>query len=327
MSIAALRDENERLKALLTQTQAALSEHQGALALAASEEARRRLEVILGELRREKFGAKSEKLRPDQHHLPLEDVEITQGILDAAQERAEAVIKGRSQSVPDQGSHRNRGCLPAHLPRVERIIEPASTRCPCGCGVMTKIGEDVSKRLDVIPAQWRVLVTRRPKYICRHCSGPVVQAHAPEHVVPSGLPTEAAIAHVIVSKFGDHTPFYRQAEIYARQGIRLDRATLGNWSGRACFHLQPIADHMRRRLAMADRLFMDETTVPVLDPGRGQTKKGYFWAIVSDDRGHSGPSPLQLVVAGSRDSFTLKIPRNSSHFVEVLRLQAVFVDL
>ncbi|MEY9604139.1 transposase [Bradyrhizobium japonicum] len=156
---------------------------------------------------------------------------------------------------------------------------------------MTKIGEDVSKRLDVIPAQWRVLVTRRPKYICRHCSGPVVQAHAPEHVVPSGLPTEAAIAHVIVSKFGDHTPFYRQAEIYARQGIRLDRATLGNWSGRACFHLQPIADHMRRRLAMADRLFMDETTAPVLDPGRGQTKKGYFWAIVSDDRGHSGPSP------------------------------------
>jgi hypothetical protein len=168
MSIAALRDENEQLRALLAQTQAALSEHQGALA--ASEEARRRLEVILGELRREKFGAKSEKLRPDQYHLPLEDVEIAQGILDAAQERAEAVIKGRSRSEPDQGSDRNRGCLPAHLPRVERIIEPASTLCPCGCGAMTKIGEDVSKRLDVIPAQWRVLVTRRPKYICRRCS-------------------------------------------------------------------------------------------------------------------------------------------------------------
>src|SRR3954468_8311537 len=257
MSIAALRDENEQLKALLTQTQAALSEHQGALA--AAEEARRRLEIILGELRRDRFGAKSEKLRPDQYHLPLEDVEIAQGILDAAQERAEAAIQGRSRNAPDHGSHRNRGCLPVHLPRVERIIEPASTLCPCGCGAMTKIGEDVSQRLDVIPAQWRVLVTRRPKYICRRCSGPVVQAHAPEHVVPGGLPTEAAIAHVIVSKFGDHTPFYRQAEIYARQGIRLDRATLGNWSGRACFHLQPIANHMRHHLAMADRLFMDET--------------------------------------------------------------------
>ncbi|NYG45264.1 transposase [Bradyrhizobium sp. IAR9] len=222
--------------------------------MAASDEARRRLEIILGELRRDKFGAKSEKLRPDQYHLPLEDVEIAQGMLDAAQKRAEAVIQGRSRSVTDQGSHRNRGCLPTHFPRVERIIEPASTLCPCGCGTMTKIGEDVSKRLDVFPAQWRVLVTRRPKYICRRCSGPVVQAHAPEHVVPSGLPTEAAVAHVIVSGFGDHTPFYRQAEIYARQGIRLDRATLGNWSGRACFHLKPIADHMRRRLAMAEEL-------------------------------------------------------------------------
>src|SRR4029450_13794425 len=169
MSIVALRDENERLKALLAQTQAALNEHQAALA--ASEEARRRLETILGELRREKFGAKSEKLRPNQYHLPLEDVEIAQGVLDAAQEKAAAIIKGRSGGAPDQGRHRNRGCLPAHLPRVERIIEPASTLCPCGCGAMTKIGEDVSERLDVIPAQWRVLVTGRPKNGCPRCLG------------------------------------------------------------------------------------------------------------------------------------------------------------
>ncbi len=174
MNTAALRDENERLKALLAQTQATLGEHQAALAT--SEEARRRLEVILGELRREKFGAKSEKLRPDQYHLPLEDVEIAQGVLDAAQENAAAIIQGRSRGASDQARHRNRGCLPAHLPRVERIIEPASTLCPCGCGAMTKIGEDVSERLDVIPAQWRVLVTRRPKYACRRCSGAVVQA-------------------------------------------------------------------------------------------------------------------------------------------------------
>ena len=155
----------------------------------------------------------------------------------------------------------------------------------------SEIGEDVSERLDVIPAQFRVLVTRRPKYACRRCSGAVAQAHAPEHVVPGGLPTEALIAQVIVAKFGDHLPFYRQSEIYARQGIALDRATLGNWVGRACFHLKPIADHMRERLASAERIFMDETTAPVLDPGRGQTKKGFFWAIACDDRGHSGPSP------------------------------------
>lgn len=283
MSEAALTEateENARLKALLAQTQTALAD---------SEEARRRLEAILADLRREKFGAKSEKLSPDQFSLALEDVELAQGVLDAAQEKAASILEGKPAGAAP--ARRNRGQLPAHLPRIERIIEPASTLCPCGCGEMTKIGEDVSERLDVVPAQLRVLVTRRPRYACRRCSGAVVQAHAPEHVVPGGLPTEALIAEVIVAKFGDHLPFYRQAGIYARQGVRLDRATFGNWTGRACFHLQPIAGHMRRHLAGADRLFMDETTAPVLDPGRGQIRKGFFWAIASDDRGHGGPSP------------------------------------
>ena len=148
------------------------------------------------------------------------------------------------------------------------------------------------ERLDVIPAQLRVLVTRRPKYACRRCSGAVVQAHAPEHVVPGGLPTETLIAQVIVAKFGDHLPFYRQAEIYARQGIRLDRATLGNWAGRACFHLQPIAD------AHAHSIWPRPTGCSWTRPPRrcsipdeGETKKGFFWAIASDDRGHGGGSP------------------------------------
>ncbi|WP_275600384.1 IS66 family transposase [Paracoccus versutus] len=168
---------------------------------------------------------------------------------------------------------------------------PASTPCPCGCGEMAKIGEDVSERLDIVPAQLRVLVTRRPKYACRQCSAAVVQVHAPEHVVPGGLPAEALIAQAMVAKLGDHLPFYRQAEIYTRQGIALDRATLGNWVGRACFHLRPIVDHLRERLICADRIFMDETRAPVLDPGRRRTRTGYFWAVVSDDRGHGSTSP------------------------------------
>lgn len=288
MSFTSLAEENAALKALLAQSQTALAEHQ--VALAASEEARRRLESIVEELRRDKFGSKSEKLTPDQYNLPLEDVEIAQGVLAAAQEKAEAVIKGKS-GRDDRSRNSNRGQLPAHLPRIERVIEPDSTMCPCGCGPMSRIGEDVSERLDVIPAQLRVLVTRRPKYACRRCSGAVAQAHAPEHVVPGGLPTEALIAQVIVAKFGDHLPFYRQAKIYGRQGIALDRATLGSWAGRACFHLQPIADSLSKHLAGADRLFMDETTAPVLDPGRRRTKKGFFWTIASDDRGYGGPSP------------------------------------
>ena len=218
------------------------------------------------------------------------DVEVAQGVLEAAQEKAQRALKGQGPTKTSK-ANRNRGHLPKHLPRIERVIEPETTLCPCGCGEMARIGEDVSERLDVVPAKVRVLVTRRPKYACRRCSGAVVQAHAPEHIVPGGLPTEALIAQVMVAKFGDHLPFYRQAEIYARQGITLDRATLGNWVGRACFHLRPIADHLRERLKSADRIFMDETRAPVLDPGRRKTKTGYFWAIVSDDRGHGGADP------------------------------------
>ena len=285
MTDTALAEENALLKARLAETEAALAD---------AVEAQKRLESIVSELRREKFGRKSEKLDPEQFNLPLEDVELAQGVLDAAQEKARRALKG--QGAAESGApNRNRGHLPKHLPRVERIIEPETTMCPCGCGEMARIGEDVSERLDVVPAQRRVLVTRRPKYACRRCSGAVVQAHAPEHVVPGGLPTEALIAQVMVAKFGDHLPFYRQAEIYTRQGITLDRATLGNWVGRACFHLRPIADHLKERLKGADRVFMDETRAPVLDPGRRKTKTGYFWAIVADDRGHGSADPPMVM--------------------------------
>lgn len=281
MNDAALAEENIRLKARLAETEAALAD---------AVEAQRRLESIIGELRRERFGAKSEKLDAEQFNLPLEDVEIAQGILEAAQEKARRALKGRAADE-NRSANRNRGHLPKHLPRIERVIEPESSLCPCGCGEMVKIGEDVSERLDIVPAQLRVLVTRRPRYACRRCSGAVVQAHAPEHVVPGGLPTEALIAQVIVAKFGDHLPFYRQADIYSRQGISLDRATLGNWVGRACFHLRPIVAHMREHLKGADRVFMDETRAPVLDPGRRRTKTGFFWTVVADDRGHGAAGP------------------------------------
>ena len=196
MTDTALAEENARLKARLAETEAALAD---------AVEAQRRLESIVSELRRERFGPRSEKLDPEQFNLPLEDVELAQGVLEAAQEKARRALKG--QCPASSAPNRNRGHLPKHLPRVERVIEPATTLCPCGCGEMTRIGEDVSERLDVVPAQLRVLVTRRPKYACRRCSGAVVQAHAPEHVVPGGLPTEALIAQVMVAKFGDHLPF------------------------------------------------------------------------------------------------------------------------
>ena len=123
----------------------------------------------------------------------------------------------RARSVP--AAERNLGHLPAHLPRTYELVEPGSTQCPCGCGEMVKIGEDRTERLDIVPAQLRVIVTIRPKYACRKCEEGVTQAPAPAHLVEGGLPTEGMLAHVLVSKFADHLPLYRLSQIFARSGI------------------------------------------------------------------------------------------------------------
>jgi transposase len=165
-----------------------------------------------------------------------------------------------------------------------------------------QIGEDVSERLDVVPTTFRVLVTRRPRYGCRSCESAVVQAPAPGRIVEGGIPTEALIAQVLVAKYADHLPLYRQAQIYARQGIQLDRSTLADWVGRAAWYLRPLRDHILERLRQSERLFADETTAPVLDPGRGRTKTGQIWAYARDDRpwGRMDPPMVAYVYAPDR---------------------------
>ena len=185
----------------------------------------------------------------------------------------------------------NRGALPKHLPREEIVIEPDDQTCP-GCRAeMHRIGEDVAERLDVIPAQFRVIVTRRPRYGCRACEGAVVQAPAPARLIEGGLPTEALVAHVLVGKYADHLPLYRQSQIYARQGIELDRSTLADWVGRAAAELRPVHERLFEHLKRSAKLFMDETRAPVLDPGRRRTKTGYLWALARDDRPWGGTDP------------------------------------
>src|SRR4029077_12745020 len=185
----------------------------------------------------------------------------------------------------------NRGALPAHLPRIEMVVDVESTICPCCGNALHRIGEDTGERLDIVPAQFRGLGVRRPKYACRHCEDVVVQAAAPARLIEGGLPTEATVAQVLVSKYADHLPLYRQAQIYARQGVKLDRSTLADWVGRAAFLLRPIYQRLLDRLRASSKLFADETTAPVLDPGRGRTKTGQLFTYARDDRSWGGTDP------------------------------------
>ncbi|HEY0293103.1 MAG TPA: IS66 family transposase [Hansschlegelia sp.] len=250
-----------------------------------------RLRQIIKELQRHRFGRRAESLPEDQLLLAFEDIE--QAEADAAANAEESAPSERLAET--QKRRMNRGSLPADLPRIETIVDIADKTCPCCRGALHKIGEDVSERLDVVPAQFRVLVVRRPKYACRSCESAVVEAAAPARLIEGGVPTEALIAQVLVSKYADHLPLYRQAQIYARQGVHLDRSTLADWVGRAAFLLRPIHERLFFWLKRSGKLFADETTAPVLDPGRGRTKTGQLWAYARDDRPWSGADPPGVV--------------------------------
>ena len=250
-----------------------------------------RLRHLLRQLQRMQFGRRSERLDPDQLNLALEDLEQAVAETEAEQETADPALR-RARAAKRRAE---RGSLPAHLPRVEIVIEPEDTACPCCGDAMQVIGEDRSQRLDRVPAQYRVLVTRRPKYACRRCQEGVVQAPAPARLIEGGLPTEALVAHVLVAKYADHTPLYRQCQILARQGIAIDRSVLAGWVGHAAAEIKPLWRLMRAELLRSTKLFVDETTAPVLDPGRGRTKTGYFWALARDDRPWQGGAPPAVV--------------------------------
>ena len=254
-------------------------------------EQNRRLEHLLDELRRALYGRKSEKLHPDQLQLALEELE------GALCESEEGTVAGttRPAHAKRPAAERTIGRLPAHLPRIEQVIEPESIACPCGCGEMVRIGEDRTERLDIVPAQLRVIVTVRPKYACRVCEQGVTQAPSPARLIEGALPSEGLLAHVLVSKFADHLPLYRQSQIFARSGIALHRSTLAGWVGKASFHLQPVVACLASELRRSGKLGMDETPVRVLDPGRGRTKTGYMWTMVRDERPWSGADPPGVV--------------------------------
>ncbi len=249
------------------------------------------LQHLLLKLKRRQFGTKSERLPEEQLLFAFEEIEATLAGNAAEAGKASPALRDNQAKRRRAG----RGRLPAHLPRVELVLAPEATACPCCAGPLVEIGVDAAERLDVIPAQFRVIVTKRPKLACRACPGVVLQEPAPPRLIEGGVPTEATVAHVLVSRYADHLPLYRQSQILARQGIEIGREVLADWTGTGALEIVPLVRRMREILLASPRLFADETTMPVLDPGRGKTKKGYAWAIARDDRPWDGADPPAVV--------------------------------
>ena len=233
------------------------------------------------------FGSRAEKAR-----IVLDD----QGCLDLGDLSDEAAASPAANDDPApktsrRCARRNIGALPKHLPRVVQLIEPESKQCSCCQGAMHKIGEDVSEALDIVPAILRVIATVRPKYACRTCEGAIVQAPTPLRMIEGGMATTSFIAWVVTQRFAWYLPVYRQTQMLAGHGLQIDRSTLARWVKSAAWWLGGLYDRQLRFIHSHPRIHVDETRMPVLDPGRGKVRIDQFWAHGTDDRPWNGPAP------------------------------------
>jgi transposase len=244
-----------------------------------------RLQSIIKKLQRAQFRRRSERLDADQLALALEDLD---GDIARVQESSPVIAADEPQA------RSRRKPLPDHLPREDVVLDVGGDICDCCGGALHAIGESVSEMLDWIPAQLRVVRITRPKYACRTCNK-VMQAAAPERLIAGGLATPALLAQVLVSKYCDHTPLYRQSQIFARHGVDLSRSTLVGWVGGACWWLEALHERLCKNVFASNHLFADDTPVPVLDPGRGRTKTGRLWVYAREQRPWGGPKPPAAV--------------------------------
>ena len=241
-----------------------------------------KLKVELMMLRRARFGRSSEKLDRDIEQLELLIGDLEEGQAESS-ERTEAVKPAASSAPRQDKSHPVRKALPDHLPR-ERVEHAAASVCPsCGGTHLTVISTDERELLEYVPGHFKAIVHVRPRVSCRACET-VFQAPMPALPIERGRPGPALLAHVLVAKYCEHLPLYRQSAIYARQGVELDRSTLCDWVGRMAFHLGPVAQAIASHVRDGVAIHADDTTVPVLDPGRGKTKTGRLWVAVRDER-------------------------------------------
>ena len=234
------------------------------------------LKLLVLKLKRMQFGRKSEKLdqQIEQLELRLEDLEANPPI-PSGPSAAPA-----SSTAPNKPARRP---LPDALPRITRVHAPKHEVCPdCG-GKLRPLGEDVSEILEYVPGHFEAIRVVRPKLSCTCCER-IIQEPAPSRPIDRGLAGPGLLAHVLVAKYSDHLPLYRQSEIYGREGIELDRSTLADWVGGASRMLAPLVEQLRRYVLSTAKLHGDDTPVPVLAPGNGKTKTGRLWTYVRDDR-------------------------------------------
>jgi transposase len=290
-------------RATLAALHAELDEHRQTLTaqseqLRSSSERIEHLKLLVDKMRHMIFGRKSEKVvvQLEQLEFQLEDLESTQAEAEAMAEAAAPV----NTPVREQKARPARNPLPGHLPREVVTHLPSGDCCPdCG-GALRQFGEDVTEQLEYIPESFKVIRHVRPKFACNGCDR-VVEAPAPSRPIERGIAGPGLLAHVLVSKFADHLPLYRQSEIYARQGVEIERSTLAGWVGASSELLSPLVAALHKHVLEASKLHADDTPIPVLAPGNGKTKTGRLWTYVRDDRPAGEDTPPAVWFAYSPD--------------------------
>jgi transposase len=286
---ADLPNDVEALKGIVLEHSAAL---EAAKALVISQQLElEKLRFEIACLKRMKYGRSSEQLdaKITQMQLTLEDLEAS-----LAEQPPELVPPPKE--APAKPVRRP---LPAHLPR-EDIVHETPCTCPACGGALRRLGEDVSEMIEYLPGRYQVIRHVRPKFSCAECQK-ILQAPAPSRPIARGLAGPSFLAHVLVSKYADHLPLYRQSQIYAREGLDLDRSTLADWVGGASALLEPLVSSLGRYVMSATKLHGDDTPVPVLCPGRGTTKQGRLWTYVRDDRPAASTEPPAVLFRYSPD--------------------------
>ena len=291
MPSRSLPDDIESLQRLVIEQRSALDAVQATLL--SREVEIEKLKIQLARLKRMQFGRSSEQLDQSiaQLELSLEELEASESELATPILPVPNNLREVRKPV--------RRTLPQSLPR-ETLTHESPSQCPACDGALRAFGEDIAEILEYVPSRFKVIRHVRPKFSCTACQQ-IIQAPAPERPIARGLAGPGLLAHVLVSKYCDHLPLYRQSQIYAREGIDLDRSTLADWVGQSSALLRPLVDALAAHVLGGDKLHADDTPIPVLTPGRGTTKQGRFWTYVRDDRACGSTLPPAVWFAYSPD--------------------------